>query len=136
MQKVDLTKISLAMSGKLNAYKKGDDTAANWWIEKINAQLANMPSGAGIDRPITMDHNRSTIEKFVFNVHYHHMDENGYYCGWTTFVLTVTPSFWQGVAISIKNGGTGLERRERYMVNDTKEYLLDLFSECFEVSGN
>lgn len=72
----------------------------------------------------------------VFSVPFHHMDENGYYCGWTTYILTVKPSFWKGFEITIKNGGTGLERRERYMINDTKDYLYDLFNDVFTVDSN
>ncbi len=129
MQKVNLSTLSLALSQLANGNK---ETA----IERIKKQCEHLPSGSGIDSGCKIDLNKSTPEKMVFSVPFHHMDENGYYCGWTTYILTVKPSFWQGFEITIKNGGTGLERRERYMVNDTKDYLYDLFNDVFTVDTN
>src|SRR5208283_5262110 len=52
----------------------------------------HMPSGSGIDCGTTIDFVASTPEKLVFNASYHHMDQNGFYDGWTDHIITVRPS--------------------------------------------
>lgn len=52
-----------------------------------------MPSGSGIDCGTKLDIEKSTPTKLVFTFDYHHMNEHGYYCGWTSHKLIVTPTF-------------------------------------------
>jgi len=67
------------------------------WTDKntdtIETLVKNfMPSGSGIDCGTKIDLDQSTGEKLVFHFGYHHMNENGFYDGWTEHKLTVTPS--------------------------------------------
>lgn len=52
-----------------------------------------MPSGSGIDAGTRLDFNKSKPNKLIFNFDYHHMDQNGFYCGWSYHSLIVTPDF-------------------------------------------
>ena len=53
----------------------------------------------------------------MFRVDFHHMDDNGYYDGWTEHVVTVKPSLCFDIEISVSG-------RNR---NGIKEYILDTF---------
>lgn len=76
-----------------------------------------LPSGAGWDNGTKIDFEASTTDKLVFYGSYHHMNEGGYYDGWTEHRIIVTPSLAFGFDLKI----TGRNR------NDIKEYL----AECF-----
>jgi hypothetical protein len=65
----------------------------------------------------------STPDKLVFNTSFHHMDENGYYTGWTDHNIIVTPTFG-----SFKIAITGKDR------GGIKEYLHDVFDQVFTVA--
>jgi len=77
---------------------------------------AYMPSGSGFDNGTQIDFDKSTEEKLVFHIGFHHMDDNGSYDGWTNHVVTVTASF---TSPNIKISG-----RDR---NGIKDYIADCF---------
>ena len=77
----------------------------------------HMPSGSGFDCGTHMDVEASHGEKLVFTTSFHHMDDNGYYCGWTEHTIVVTPSF-SGFNLRISG-------RDR---NGIKDYIHDAFS--------
>ena len=72
-----------------------------------------LPSGSGIDcgtKLVSADD-----KKIVLSLSYHHMNDNGYYDGWTEHKAIITPSF-HGIDIRI----TGRDR------NGIKDYLSDV----------
>lgn len=77
-----------------------------------------MPSGCGIDCGTKLDWNKSQPERIVFNVPFHHMDENGFYDGWTDYTVIVKPSLADGFDLRIK----GKDR------NCLKDYLAEIYS--------
>jgi hypothetical protein len=93
-----------------------------WW-EKHRDRLivltrARMPSGSGIDSGTMLDLDRSTPEKLVFTTAFHHMNNDGFYDGWTDHKVLVTPSLAHGFNLHI----TGRDR------NQIKDYLYEVFS--------
>jgi len=79
-----------------------------------------LPSGSGIDG--TQGRNGCRIEsvtdsKIVISFGFHHMDDNGFYCGWTEHKCVVTASLRYGFELKI----TGPNKR------NIKDYLGDLF---------
>jgi hypothetical protein len=78
----------------------------------------NLPHGSGVDNGVKVDLENSTPQKVVFRADFHHMDENGYYDGWTVHNVTIRPTF-DGLDISVSG-----KNRDRI-----KEYLHDLFYE-------
>jgi hypothetical protein len=95
-------------------------STSEWWA-RHDAELASIlrdgPSGSGIDRGTRLDEH-STPERLVFRFDFHHMDEDGFYCGWTEHTGVVTPSLMFGYRLHI----TGRDR------NDIKEYLYEVYS--------
>lgn len=97
------------------------------WLEKrtdaIEALVkAWMPSGSGVDNGTVMDMDASTPNRLVFTFGYHHMNDGGYYDGWTEHTCVVTPSLAYGMDVRI----TGRDR------NGVKEYLGDVFQHALE----
>lgn len=88
-------------------------------IEKLVTE--HMPSGSGFDNGTFLDLDSSHTEKLVFNTQFHHMNEVGYYDGWTEHTVTVTPSF----------GGINLRVSGRNK-NDIKEAIYQAFSIALE----
>jgi hypothetical protein len=76
------------------------------------------PSGSGVDCGTKLDFDYSNENKLVFTFSYHHMDENGMYCGWTDHSAIVTASLLSGYNLRI----TGRDK------NQIKEYLVDVYS--------
>ena len=65
----------------------------------------------------TIDIEKTTEQKLVFDTAFHHMNDHGYYVGWTEHRVTVRPSFY-GLDIKV----SGWNR------NDIKDYI----AECFD----
>ena len=94
----------------------------NEWRDKhttaLNQLVKNfMPSGSGIDAGTKIDSESSKENRLVFTTAFHHMNEVGYYDGWTEHTIIVTPSLWHDFDMKI----TGKDR------NQIKEYLHDVF---------
>lgn len=77
----------------------------------------HLPSGSGFDNGTHFSFSESTPEKLVFKTAFHHMDEHGYYDGWTDHVVTLRPSLVYGFTMKI----TGRNR------NAIKDYIGDCF---------
>lgn len=96
--------------------------AKNKAINRVDAQdnlqrLEHLlPSGAGIDNGTKIDYDKSTPMKIVLNVDFHYMNDGGYYDGWTTHTIVITPSF-DGFDIRV----TGRNR------NGMKEYFEHIY---------
>ena len=70
--------------------------------EKANDLVRNcLPSGSGWDNGTTILWEPSTSEKLVFAGSYHHMDDVGYYVGWSYWTITVTASLVYGLSIEV-----------------------------------
>ena len=108
------------LSSAIQAYKNCEASKNEEWrhkhMETIDMLCQLLPSGSGIDSGTKLNLDASHYEKLVFDADYHHMDENGYYDGWTQHTVIVTPSF-KGINIRI----TGQNR------NDIKDYLYETF---------
>ena len=115
---------------KVQAIKNCKATGNQQWERTYSDQLDELekllPSGSGIDRGTTIDREKSSRQKVVLKCEYHHMDENGYYDGWTSHSVIVTPEFHGGIEIRI----TGRDR------NDIKDYLTDTFDHVLQLPAN
>ena len=92
------------------------------WFEKHEARIEElvknyMPSGSGFDCGTKIDLDKSTPEKLVFYTDFHHMNEVGYYDGWTEHRITVRPSLAFGFTLTISG-------RNR---NEIKDYIHQAF---------
>jgi hypothetical protein len=117
MQKTLVSEISNAIVARRNCQESGNTEWFANWSDRL-AQLADMlPHGSGIDSGTKIDLDASHEGKIVLYTSFHHMNDGGYYDGWTEHTITVTPSF-SGINLRIYG-------RNR---NDIKSYLYDIFS--------
>jgi len=75
-----------------------------------------LPSGSGFDSGSQIDVGRSRSDKLVLTTSFHHMNDAGYYDGWTNHEVIVKPD-WDGISLRV----TGKNWR------DIKEYIYDCF---------
>jgi len=94
---------------------------ADRYRDHIDTLVEQLPSGSGIDNGTKLLIEQSTPNKLVFQADYHHMDQHGYYAGWTEHKVIVQASLEYGFDIRI----TGRDR------NHIKEYLHETFSYAF-----
>ena len=100
---------------------------AEFKIEKMDKldELSNLlPSGSGIDSGCTIDEEKSTRNKIVIHSSFHHMDENGFYCGWSEFTVTAIPDFMNDFNLKIVGNHAIYPA-----FSDIKDYLYELFRE-------
>lgn len=86
-------------------------------IEKIEKLL---PYGSGFDNGTKII--EATRQKIVFETAFHHMDDNGYYCGWTEHKVTVKADLLYGYIVRV----SGVNKRE------IKEYIQHVFYELLD----
>jgi hypothetical protein len=106
------------IGARINCEKSGNTE----WFDRHSDRLEHfqkcyLPSGGGIDSGTKIDLDKSTDEKIVLTFGYHHMNEGGFYDGWTEHTAIITPSLQFGFNLKI----TGRDR------NQIKEYLADTF---------
>ena len=104
-------------------------------LESADALLAEMefellPSGGGFDSGTKINRSKSHAEKLVFETSFHHMNDVGYYDGWTSHTVTVLPSL--SMKFRLRIGGRDRNEIKDYihetfdlMLNQRIEYLFD-----------
>lgn len=87
-------------------------------IEALEALARDyLPRGSGFDRGCTFDVDASRADCLVIRTAFHHMDENGYYCGWSDHVVRVRADLAFGFTVSVSGRN----------VRDIKDYIADTF---------
>lgn len=101
-------------------------------IEKLVSD--HMPHGSGFDSGAKLDLDRSHADKLVFTTSFHHMNDGGFYDGWTEHTVTVTPSLSNEFNLRI----SGRNRNDiKEMMYQEFDYLLrtdvtyDLYKDHF-----
>jgi hypothetical protein len=84
--------------------------------ERLARLMETAPSGSGFDAGTQIDEDRS--DTLVFTTAFHHMNEGGYYDGWTEHTVRVKPSLAWGFDLTVSG-------RDR---NDIKDYIADTFA--------
>lgn len=113
------------VDARLNCLKKRPVNQE--WAERHEETIERLvkrylPSGSGFDNGTTIDLERSTGNKLVFDTSFHHMDDGGSYSGWTDHVVTVKPQLSTSFALSV--GGPNR--------NDIKDYIGDAFHSALD----
>ena len=120
---MEQTKINLTeLSNAIQAYKEVKPEYRDKHFEIIEQANKDLPSGSGLDAGCKIEIHDSSSEKVVIIFGFHHLNEGGYYDGWTEHTLTVKPKFG-GFSLHI----SGKDR------NQIKDYLYDLFRETFSI---
>ena len=115
-------KIYEKLSQHLGAWNNCCDSGNTEWKEKhwdtVEKIMEGAPSGSGFDNGTELQNVEGDWDKsLVFSTSFHHMDDNGYYDGWTEHVVTIYPRLSGNIGIRV----SGINKR------DIKEYI----AECF-----
>jgi hypothetical protein len=115
----------VAIASTLDAYCRCVEQGNAEWRDKhaftIGSYERNfLPHGSGFDAGSTLDLEASTPERLVFNTSFHHMNETGFYDGWTEHTVVVTPSLCFDFEVRV----TGRDR------NDIKDYIAEVFADA------
>lgn len=121
-------KFYAVIASLFDASKRCEDNGNLEWFDKHSARIEALvkehaPSGSGFDNGTTLDFMASRSDRLVFNTAFHHMDEHGYYDGWTEHTVIIKPSLQFGFDIAV----TGRDR------NEIKTYIIETFSLLGEV---
>ena len=111
----------------------------------LESLMKHMPSGSGIDAGTKLLLEESNNTKLVFLVEYHHMNQNGYYCGWSSRKIVITPSLTSPYSMEfIDEDASGADLTEvgeetseeydnsEFTLDSTNDYLADTFRQALE----
>lgn len=98
-----------------NCAKHGNTEWQQVWEDLLEQCEKLLPSGSGFDAGTTIEH--ASSNKIVLQTSFHHMDEHGYYDGWSEHTVTVIPNLMYGFDLCI----SGCNK------NNVKEYIADVF---------
>jgi len=105
----------------LSSANQACEKAAEWidrHADKVEDLVKEfLPSGGGFDSGTKFLGDKSTPNKLVFRADFHHMNDGGFYCGWSEHEVIITPSFVGGFSMKV----TGRDRRQ------IKDYIADTF---------
>jgi hypothetical protein len=85
--------------------------------ERLDGLMSDAPRGSGFDAGTSIDFDASNKDRLVFTTEFHHMDDNGFYDGWTDHRVIVKPDLLFGFSLRI----TGRNKR------DIKDHIGDVF---------
>jgi len=94
-----------------------DADARDRWQDKLDAIMKTAPSGSGFDNGTKLE--SISDKRIVFTTSFHHMNEHGYYDGWTDHQVIVTADLRADFDIRV----TGRNKRQ------IKEYIADTFNQ-------
>ena len=107
-------KLSTALTARDNCIDSKNLKWEETWTNKINAIMKLAPDGSGFDAGTEIE--KFDRNKIVFSTSYHHMNNLGYYTGWTEHTIVISPD-WQGIHLKVTGRNT----------NNIKEYIADAF---------
>jgi hypothetical protein len=118
MSRTLIQEIASCVDARLTCIKRGNtEWESNHTLTLKTIEKDLLSSGSGIDCGTRIDLDRSTGNKVVLILSFHHMDDNGMYCGWTEHTLTVKPHLIHDIDLTISG-------RNR---NDIKDYLHETY---------
>lgn len=110
--------LAQAIQAQQNCVTNNNTSWFGKWYDFIEDLVKDhFPKGSGFDNGTTLEEDFNP-ERLVFDVSFHHMNENGMYDGWTDHQVIVTPSLSHGCNLRI----TGPNR------NEIKDYIHDVFT--------
>ncbi len=99
-----------------NCLVNGNTLWASRWSDRITQLAQLLPSGSGFDNGSHIVEGAFKPAVCAFRTSFHHMDENGYYDGWTDHTVRVHAELL-GLRIAV----SGPNR------NDIKDYIAEAF---------
>ena len=113
--------VAVGLAMMIDAYHRckatGNPYADTWEGYILDIVNNHMPSGSGWDNGTSINLDESSGDRLRLYGSFHHMDEHGFYNGWTEHTIDVTASLAFGFNLRV----TGRNR------NGIKDYLGDMF---------
>lgn len=113
--------LGVAFQAYKNCIVSNDFTNLEKWETVINDIVESLPTGSGIDGETTFDFEKSKVDKLIINSEFHFMDNNGFYDGWGTFRIIISPD-WRGFNMNVS---CKFPKKYKMILQD---YLYDTFS--------
>ena len=106
-----------------NSNSVSDKIIYDNWVEKAEDLVKiHFPSGSGFDSGTSIVWDKCKYNKIVLRADFHHMDDNGYYCGWSEHEIIIVPSFSFGFDLRV----TGKNKRNiKEYIEDTMYHVLN-----------
>lgn len=105
--KADAAALRAGKSGLHESFLPLREECAAHWLARAEAMLACLPHGSGLDGDWSIDWEQTRENRIVLRIPYHHMDSNGYYCGWSDLRFVIRPSLLFGLQLSLTGTGRG-----------------------------
>jgi hypothetical protein len=106
-----------------NCEKSGNAEWKAKHTDRLNALVReHMPSGSGFDAGTKLDFSASNPNSLVFTTEFHHMNEHGGYCEWSSHRICVQPSLQFGFVLTVSGRN----------VRGIKDYIHDAFAIAIE----
>lgn len=109
-------RMAMTINAYSNCYVSGNDEWAKKHWDYLKDLVEMLPHGSGIDGKVEID-SESTENKIIIHFEYHSMTD-GYYDGWYTYKLIITPDLQNDFNMRIMGKDTP---------NGAKEYLYEVF---------
>ena len=111
-----LRAFSEALQAMRNCEKSGNNEWRQRWLDYLAKLQSELPHGSGLDGKVEFVIDKCDAKCIVIFVEFHHMNDCGYYDGWTAHEIVATATHC-GPIIRV----TGRDR------NGIKDYLAELF---------
>lgn len=135
IRKGEEMKVANRIAQVLAAIENCENSGNVEWVQRWESYLDEIiltgPHGSGIDSGIVLTEENTTPELLSFNVPYHHMNENGYYCGWIDYIVVVKPSLQFGFDV-VCNAELPDEHDDDVDICGTENYLADMMYEWLD----
>ena len=115
-------KISTALAVVQSPYAREENIAH--WAEQLKSFEDMLPSGSGFDNGTKVNREKSTPNKIILDTAFHHMDQNGFYCGWSDLTVTINPSLLHEVEVKINFHGYKRAANDKEFFYDTFYYAI------------
>lgn len=130
MEQINIRDFTRTVQAYQNCVKNGNKEWEEKHLDILDKFISLFPSGSGIDNGVKFypldKENKDVGKQFVLHAPFHHMDENGYYDGWTDHKIIYYADMTVGFNLKIT------ERNK----NDIKDYLMSVFSNIFYMEGD
>lgn len=116
--------VAARIASLLQAIENCEKTENTEWRSRHRDTLSDLikqrlPHGSGFDAGTRLE-DASTADRLVFSTEFHHMNDVGFYDGWTDHLIIVTPTF---TGFDIRVSGKDRNGIEDYIA-DTFHYAL------------
>lgn len=129
MNRSVLTWIASAVS-----YADHNDGRMPWYTYDIRDTL---PRGSGFDRGCEIVWAACREDRIVIRTWFHHLDVNGFYCGWSSWTVKIRPGFdGPQIRISMRDTRNTSSNVRRLCDDSMRDYVHDVFDRWTETTIN